>query len=104
GGRARSRRTSPASSSMQPPPPPSSVAHTTRARAACRPNRETFPDSDKPAPTRTRRLARPSASTGSLSHLLFVPELVPVGRNDGVLHLHGKVIGVEDGPRHADHR
>ena len=29
---------------------------------------------------------------------------MPVGRNDGVLHLHGKVIGVEDGPRHADHR
>jgi hypothetical protein len=30
----------------------------------------------------------PPASTVSLSHLFFVPEFVPVGGNDGVLHLH----------------
>ncbi len=56
------------------------------------------------APTRSRPLAPLSASTVSLSHLLFVPELVPVGGNDGVLYLHREVIGVEDGPQHADHR
>src|SRR5215468_10367802 len=82
--------------------PPSSDAHTWRARAACRPNRENFPDSDRHAPMRSRPSVLPSASTAPLSHLLFVPELVPVGCYNRVLHFHREIVGVEDGPQYAD--
>src|SRR5262249_9454560 len=102
--RAWSRCTSLASSSIRTSAWPSSAAHARRPWAACRPNTENLPDSDRQAPTRSRLLVPHAASTVSLSHLLFVPELVPVSGHHGVLALDREISGVEHGPQHADHR